>query len=961
MIGFVLLMSACSSGGGGGDGGGGGGGASAPYERPDNTAPYVTTSSPGGAGVGINSPIVVAFNEGMKESTLNNDSVKIWNGTSFITFTISHSGVVYTFTPSNPLEYAKTYTVTIKKDTQDLSGNSLGGDYTFQFTTMSAPAPEINIKQQSFGDLPIGSGNYGFGAIVSGGSSSAVSFTIENLGSANLTISNVVKNGANHDQFTIDTSGMNNSIAGGGTSSFTVQFNPTSTGVKTAVITVANNDADETNYTFYVTGTGTATPEPEINLKKGVTDISSGAQGHDFGGVIVSQSSSTVTFTIENTGPANLAISNVTINSDQFTLNASSLDNDLSQNETTTFTVTFNPTSTGNKTATVTVANNDTDEGSYAFTVAGTGNPSPAPEINVKKDSNDIVSGGSIDFGSSAINGSIIITITIQNLGSADLILSGTPKVEITGTDASQFQVDMQPISPITPGGNSTCTIVFQPTSVGSKSAIVRIVNNDGDEGTYTLTIAGRGRGCSMVKDISPGIASSSIRFMGRINNTVFFLVANSGLWKTDGTEVGTILLKNISSNFNGVIFNGDLYLPAYSGGGPYHDLWKSDGTTSGTVLVKDINPSGDGGIHSDLLIAGNYICFLASDTPGGGNQEFWYSNGTGDGTFVEDCNTDDIAWRTISSDPIILGTSGTSLYFTASRRKEVYPFDRELYTFNNGSITRTEFTPGDASSSITTLGMSNGKLYLGITNGTTNGYSVKVADGGSIYSFGLAYALNPIFCNNRYWVRSYSPTTGGELYTSSSFYTSFSLVKDIYPGADIDSTPQGITEMGGKVYFTAIDALHGRELWCSDGTTAGTVLVKDINSGSTSGPSGYLYNVNGVLVFIADDGIHGAELWKSDGTEGGTQLLLDIKHGTGSSNISNMFTSNGKLYFTADDGIHGVELWSTDGTSSGTFLVMDIFPGNSSSSPQSFYNAGGVIYFTADNGTHGTELWMLE
>ena len=68
---------------------------------------------------------------------------------------------------------------------------------------------------------------------------------------------------------------------------------------------------------------------------------------------------------------------------------------------------------------------------------------------------------------------------------------------------------------------------------------------------------------------------------------------------------------------------------------------------------------------------------------------------------------------------------------------------------------------------------------------------------------------------------------------------------------------------------------LTGTELWKSDGTESGTVLVEDINPGGSSFPQ-YLTNVAGTLFFFANDGNSGQELWKSDGTATGTVLVKD-------------------------------------------------------------------------------------
>jgi ELWxxDGT repeat protein len=140
-------------------------------------------------------------------------------------------------------------------------------------------------------------------------------------------------------------------------------------------------------------------------------------------------------------------------------------------------------------------------------------------------------------------------------------------------------------------------------------------------------------------------------------------------------------------------------------------------------------------------------------------------------------------------------------------------------------------------------------------------------------------------------------------------------LVKDIYPGAGSafwDAwVPHLFATLNGALFFIAGDGRHGWELWTSDGTGAGTVLLKDIRSILDGNAGAYeLVSANGRLFISADDGVHGLELWTSDGTEAGTTLLCDINPGEGSSNPSQFVYANGALYFSADDGVHGVQLW---------------------------------------------------
>lgn len=169
-----------------------------------------------------------------------------------------------------------------------------------------------------------------------------------------------------------------------------------------------------------------------------------------------------------------------------------------------------------------------------------------------------------------------------------------------------------------------------------------------------------------------------------------------------------------------------------------------------------------------------------------------------------------------------------------------------------------------------------------------------------------------------------------------------------------------GFTECNGKTFFISLDSNGEYELWITDGTPSGTVMVKDIN------PTGIGYIeiltvFNNKLFFVGDDGVSGQELWVTDGTNTGTVMVKDINPGSGDGlEGAQSIIYNGKLYFSADDGINGKELWATDGTLSGTVMVKDI-NSSGSSTPSNFVILNNKLYFDATDITYGNELWVTD
>jgi ELWxxDGT repeat protein len=146
-------------------------------------------------------------------------------------------------------------------------------------------------------------------------------------------------------------------------------------------------------------------------------------------------------------------------------------------------------------------------------------------------------------------------------------------------------------------------------------------------------------------------------------------------------------------------------------------------------------------------------------------------------------------------------------------------------------------------------------------------------------------------------------------------------LVKDINPppgelalsgwgDIPVTSYTRNLARMNGFVYFVQDDSIHGSELWRTDGTPAGTTLVKDVNPGHDGSYPMELTVVGSKLFFVAHNSRFFPTLWRSDGTAAGTTLVHNTWPGAGGSDPSDLTIFNDTLFFSASDGVVGRELW---------------------------------------------------
>ena len=489
--------------------------------------------------------------------------------------------------------------------------------------------------------------------------------------------------------------------------------------------------------------------------------------------------------------------------------------------------------------------------------------------------------------------------------------------------------------------------------------------------------------GTSLVSDIYPLTASSipDVDF-ATLNGFVYFTAFRPAegreLWRTDGTPSGTTLVKDIVSGPTGSnttnayhLFSNNSYLllsvnTATEGA----ELWKSDGTEAGTIPLADINP-GTASSNPDYFSPyNNLVIFQATDAAHG--TEYWKTNGTPAGTTIlKDINPGPGNMYSLINLPFQYRFNN-KLFFVANdgtRGDEVWSTDgTELNT-----VILKDIQSGPSSTFVFNAVKVGDKFFFtssdlntrfemwqsdGTPTGTTLFKAFIPADfGGSPFifppnniDFENLTVTQPLFQGNKFFFTAGTVAEGVELWVSDGTLPGTKIVKNIGPNASDGVSFSSYAYTSANFYFSADDNVKGLEVYKSDGTEAGTSMVADINpNAADADPVLYYFVTNGRLFFNATNGDSPSafDLYVLEGVLPLPLHLLDftVAKSTGNALVqwttSKEINSRDFVVQRSDDGQNFITLGTVTATGNATYKSTYQFIDagiNSISKPKVFY-----------------------
>lgn len=467
------------------------------------------------------------------------------------------------------------------------------------------------------------------------------------------------------------------------------------------------------------------------------------------------------------------------------------------------------------------------------------------------------------------------------------------------------------------------------------------ITYHDGQTGTGLCVTDGTVEGTSIIKRrIGEGLYAYPLLL--NVNNQLLFF-GTGNLWKSDGTEEGTVTVTQWAqprsgepiclTDFNGTLYfgamgnprlfrsngesgfaitvstvavrdlkniNGQLWL---AGGPQGQQIWKSDGTTGGTTMVRDLTTTFNGTAASGFSATQSGVVFSVN-TPTHG-KELWRTDGTSAGTnLLADINPD-----STGSNVRDLYTIGNSAYFCADNGTHGDELWKTSGIAKNTAMV-LDVNPGPASSQISDLINYKGNLYF-IANDGTNGF---------------------------------------ELWRSNGKASGTRMVLDLRTN-DNDSLRDlsNLITNGGALAFMSVKDNNKVSLFYSTGTSYGTKAIREFQ---TSHP-GFMLGAIGQIVYFVVEFDDRYELWKSAGKSNNTSMVYNLGQNKPIPEAK-VAVLNGEIYFGTVNNAGTYRIWQSDGTSAGTYT--HVLEGE----PREITASGPYVYFSGYEAFVGRELFAI-
>ncbi len=525
-------------------------------------------------------------------------------------------------------------------------------------------------------------------------------------------------------------------------------------------------------------------------------------------------------------------------------------------------------------------------------------------------------------------------------------------------------------------------------------------------------------------------------------------------LWTSNGTALGTVQLKIFPANSTlteVVSSQSRSFISVSNGTQNQNQIWMTDGTVVGTLLVQNAN------WWSGIAVGEKVIaCSLPDDWNQGerivvfdGQLPVTTREVIGCSRQIQGADPEDPeSWSNVPEQLFVrnaeafmihgarllrftgqallpveespLDAPGTSDYFGSYPENFNKHGNDQIFTARDG-IYRTTGAQGDVTKVLDDLLLQNPTLKV---HGDSLKYISNLKgtyEGSNTYAGPQAVRRLSLLTNQ---VETLGQVTFGSAYSPviSDIINDHYIFPDTYSSSGIwrmndggiekisevspwpDNEPRFLVKTQAMGFFLGLTSANGLELWRTDGTSAGTALVKDLAPGSQNGVETVGTAINGKVLFVdkdsalfvsdgsesgtmsisggptpfryplsfvnsgnyvyfvatADNGFEG--IFRTDGTSLGTQRLLELNSDNGMPySISNLAVYEGKYYFTGKTSEVGEELWRSDGTVSGTVLLKDINPGSRSSKPEFMTHYLNQLCFIADTDNEGRELWCTD